>query len=149
MAWTTEEIIKIFRLTIPAMPEDVVSDEELAVDIEFYSDYVSERVFGKLYPKALSYFIAHMRTLNDEIVSVVSAGGTAADSSLLSGTITSEREGDLQRSYASPTSSSSSDYEALLQRTIYGQLFLQIRAMVAMSATIRIGGGMCGCYKRY
>lgn len=138
MAWSTEELIRIFRLTIPAMPADVVSDEELESDIECYSDYVSERVFGKLYPKALSYFIAHMRTLNSEI----ETAGSAVDSSLVSGAITSEKEGDLERSYAAPTGNSSS-YEALLSKTMYGLLFLQLRAMCVLPVTVRIGGGRC------
>ena len=138
MAWTTEELIRIFRLTIPAIPADVVSDEALERDIECYSDYVSERVFGKLYPKALSYFIAHMRTLNGEI----ETAGSAADSSLVSGALTSEKEGDLQRSYAAPTGNSSS-YEAILSKTMYGQLFLQLRSMCALPVTVRIGGGRC------
>ena len=138
MAWPTEELIRIFRLTIPAMPADVVSDEELESDIECYSDYVSERGFGKLYPKALSYFIAHMRTLNGEIA----AAGTAADSSLVSGALTSEKEGDLQRSYAAPSGSSSS-CESLLAKTMYGQLFLQLQSMCVLPVTVRIGGGRC------
>lgn len=145
MAWSTEELIAQFRLTIPAMPADVVSDEELASDIDVYRDYVSERRFGKLFPKALSYFIAHMRTLNDMIAGAVSAGGTAGDSSLLAGAVTSEREGDLSRSYATPSAaSSSSDYDAVLKKTMYGQLFLQLRAMVCVTATVRIGVGRGG-----
>lgn len=145
MTWNIEDLIAQFRLTIPAMPADVVSDEELASDIEMYRDYVSEKRFGRLFPKALSYFIAHMRTLNDIIAAAVSAGGTAGDSSLLAGTITSEKEGELSRSYAAPSTSSSSDYDAVLKKTMYGQLFLQLRAMVCVSATVRIGVGRGGC----
>lgn len=140
MAGNTKELIRNFRLTIPAMPEDVVSNEELKSDIELYGSYVSEKVFGKLYPKALAYFIAHMRTLNDEILMQVESGGTAADGSLISGAVTSEREGDLQRSYATPASSSS-DYDSILDKTIYGKLFLQLRAMAVLSPAVRIGGG--------
>lgn len=136
MSWTTEELIEVFRLTIPAMAD--VTDEELESDIELYSDLVSERVFGRIYPKALSYFIAHMRTLNIDIATA----GSASDTSLITGAISSEREGDLQRSYATPTTSVSA-YDSMLRKTLYGQLFLQLRDMVALSATVRIGGGRC------
>lgn len=141
MAWTTEELIQAFRLTIPAMPADVVSDEELESDIECYSDYVSERVFGKLYPKALSYFIAHMRTLNAEIATAISNGGTAGGT-LVAGALTSEKEGDLERSYAAPTGNTSS-YDALFSKSMYGLLFLQLRAMCILPVTVRVGGGRC------
>ena len=151
MAWSTAELIEQFRLTIPAMPADVVSDAELASDIDVYGVYVSEKRFGKLYPKALSYFIAHMRTLNDMIASAVSDGSNAGDSSLMMGAITSEKEGDLSRSYSdgSGTSASDSDYESLLKKTLYGRLFLQLRDMVMLSVTIRAGGGCGGCGAGY
>lgn len=146
MAWSTEELIEQFRLTIPAMPADVVSDAELESDIDIYKYYVSEKSFGKLFPKALSYFIAHMRTLNDMVASAVASGGGAGDSSLVAGALTAEREGDLSRSYAAGSGSSSSDSanESVLKKTLYGQLFLQLQSMVILSATIRVGG-CCGC----
>ena len=118
---TTAEIIACFRLTVPAMSD--VTDIELASDIDIYRYYVSEKVFGRLYGKALCYFIAHMRTLND----------------------TSEREGDLQRSYATLSAGTTDESKALLMKTLYGQLFLQLRRMCIIPATVRHGG----CYGRY
>ena len=73
--YSTQELIAVFRLTIPAMAD--VTDAELTSDIEIYRDYVSEKRFGKLFPKALAYFIAHMRTLNDMIANAVADGGVA------------------------------------------------------------------------
>ena len=145
MAWKTEELIKVFRLTIPAMAE--VSDEELTSDIEIYRDYISEKRFGKLFPKALSYFIAHTRTLNDMIGQAVASGSGAGDALLNAGSLVSEREGDLSRGYASGGSNSSgnsSDSDEILKKTLYGKLFLQLRAMVIVPATVRVGG-RCGC----
>jgi len=141
--YTTEQLIEVFRLTIPAMAE--VTDEELTSDIEIYRDYVSEKRFGKLFPKALAYFIAHMRTLNDMIANAV-AGGGVADGNVATGALISEKEGDLERSYADPSASGSGDTEseALLKKTLYGQMFLQLRAMVIVPVTIRRGGGCCG-----
>ena len=138
--YTTQELIAVFRLTVPAMAE--VTDEELTSDIEVYRDYVSEKRFGKLFPKALSYFIAHMRTLNDMIASAVADGGVA-DGSVATGALIREKEGDLERAYADTSANGSSDTEseALLKKTLYGQKLLQLRAMVMVPVTIRRGGG--------
>ena len=144
--YTTEELIEVFRLTVPAMAE--VTDEELTSDIEMYHDYVSEKRFRKLFPKALAYFIAHMRTLNDMIANAV-AGGGVADGSVATGALIREKEGDLERAYADPSASGSGDTEAeaLLKKTVYGQQFLMLRAMVIVPVTIRRGGGgFGGCY---
>ena len=135
--YSTQELIAVFRLTIPAMAD--VTDAELTSDIEIYRDYVSEKRFGKLFPKALAYFIAHMRTLNDMIANAV-AGGGVADSSVLTGALIREKEGDLERAYADTSSSGSGDTEALLKKTVYGQQFLMLRAMVIVPVTIRQGG---------
>lgn len=146
MAYSTQDLIAVFRLTVPAMAD--VTDAELESDIEIYRDYISERRFGKLFPKALSYFIAHMRTLNDMIANAVADGGTAGDPSFTAGSLTREKEGDLERSYGSTNTSGSGDTEseALLKKTIYGQLFLQLRAMCIIPVTVRKGVGGCGCY---
>ena len=137
--YSTQELIAVFRLTIPAMAD--VTDAELTSDIEIYRDYVSEKRFGKLFPKALAYFIAHMRTLNDMIANAVADGGVA-DANVATGALIREKEGDLERAYADTSSSGSGDTEseALLKKTLYGQMFLQLRAMVIVPVTIRQGG---------
>ena len=137
--YTTAELIAVFRLTIPAMAD--VTDAELTSDIEIYRDYVSEKRFRKLFPKALAYFIAHMRTLNDMIANAVADGGVA-DANVTTGALIREKEGDLERAYADVSSSGSGDTEseAILKKTVYGQLFLQLRAMVIVPVTIRQGG---------
>lgn len=142
--YTTEEIIKVFRLTVPAMSE--VTDEELTSDIEVYRDYVSEKRFKKLFPKAMSFFIAHMRTLNDMISNAVASGGVA-DANVTTGALIREREGDLEREYSDTSTSGDGDTEseALLKKTVYGQMFLQLRAMVIVPVTVRKRGiyGLC------
>ena len=142
--YSTQELIEVFRLTIPAMAD--VTDAELTSDIEIYRDYVSEKRFGKLFPKALAYFIAHMRVLNAMIANAVAGGGGVADGGVATGALIREKEGDLERSYADPSASGSGDTEseALLKKTLYGQLFLQLRAMAIVPVTIRRGGGCCG-----
>lgn len=140
---TIEELIATFRLTVPAMSD--VTDEELASDFSVYGDYVSEERFGKLYAKALSYFVAHMRTLNTMIAS---ADGNAGDSALTAGSLTSEKEGQLARTYgASASASSGSTGDDLLKKTLYGQQFLLLRDMAIVPVAIRTGGGFYGgCY---
>lgn len=133
--YSTDDLIKTFRLTIPAMAD--VTDEELTSDIEVYRDYVSEKRFGKLFPKALSYFIAHMRTLNTMIADAVDGGGNAGDEHLTAGALTSEREGDLSRGYGSNSNGDTSNSDELLKKTLYGQLFLQLRSMVIVPVTVR------------
>ena len=130
-------------MTVPAMAE--VTDEELTSDIGAYREYVSEKRFGTLFPKALSYFISHMRTLNTMIANTVVSGGVA-DGSVAPGALIREKEGDLERSYADPSASGSrdTDVEALLKKTVYGQQFLMLRAMIIVPVTIRRGGGCCG-----
>lgn len=137
--YSTQELIAVFRLTIPAMAD--VTDAELTSDIDIYRDYVSEKRFKKLFPKALAYFIAHMRTLNDMIANAVADGGVA-DGSVAPGALIREKEGDLERAYADASSSGSGDTEAeaLLKKTVYGQQFLMLRAMVIVPVTIRQGG---------
>ena len=137
--YSTQELIAVFRLTIPAMAD--VTDAELTSDIEIYRDYVSEKRFGKLFPKALAYFIAHMRTLNDMIANAVADGGVA-DANVTTGALIREKEGDLERAYADVSSSGSGDTEAeaLLKKTVYGQQFLMLRAMAIVPVTIRQGG---------
>lgn len=134
----TAKLIEVFRLTIPAMAD--VTDAELISDIKIYRDYVSEKRFGRLFPKALSFFIAHMRTLNDMIAAAVAGGGTGGDAEFTHGALTSEREDNLERRYASPSGFSSSDSDELLKKTIYGQMFLQLRAMVIVPVTVRRTG---------
>lgn len=145
--WTVAELIRVFRLTIPAMPASVVSDAELESDIVIYREYVSQKRFGKLFPKALSYFIAHMRTLNAMIEAASADGGMGAgDPVFTAGALTSEKEGDLARNYSNSSASSTnnSDSDDLLKKTLYGKMFLQLRDMVIVSVTMRESAG--GCY---
>ena len=139
MAWTTEELIAVFRVTVPALSD--VTDAQLTLDFDVYGDYVSEGRFGKLYPKALCYFVAHMITLNQMIAS---ADGGAGNVNLTAGGLTSEKEGQLARGYSSIVSATSGAGDELLKKTLYGEMFLQLRDMVIVAPTIRTGRWFCG-----
>ena len=124
-------MVKLFRTIAPEFSE--LTDEEVLTYIDLYKAFVSQKAFGKMYYKALCYFVAHMLT----IVGLSEEQG--ADSSYFTaGNVTMEKEGDLQRSYAN-VSSSSSSADDLLNKTFYGKMFLQIRAMCVMTAMTRMG----------
>lgn len=139
MAWARDKLLKEFRLTIPAMSS--ITDEEVLSDIESYQDTISERVFGKKYPKALAYFIAHMRTMQTKIFD---ADGDAADPSVTAGILISEKEGDLQRGYAAASSGGGdSDADTFFKKSLYGQMFLFLRDTVVVGVAIRKGRRRC------
>lgn len=93
---------------------------------------VSKTAFGDSYKLALSYFIAHILTLQ----SVVSVQG-ATSPTVTQGSVQSEKEGDLQISYGSSSSVSSGD--ELLNKTFYGRLFLLLRRQSIFPAMTRLG----------
>ena len=139
MAWAVDKLLKEFRLTIPAMSS--ITDEEVLSDIESYQNTISERVFGKKYPKALAYFIAHMRTMQTKILN---ADGDAASPTLTAGNLISEKEGDLQRGYAASSSNGAdSNADTFLKKSMYGQMLLFLRDTVVVGATIRRGQRRC------
>ena len=139
---TTVELIRAFRLTVPLFSD--VTDEELTSDIEAYSDYVSEKTFGKLYPKALAFFVAHMRILQQSLIHSSEVNGSLLVD-LHDGVIVREKEGDLELQYdvSAIDNSSSGVANELLKKTLYGKLFLQLRAMVLVPATVRAGKRRC------
>lgn len=125
---TNDELVLLFRTIAPEF--SAITDSQVLANIDLYKDFVSERVFGKLYYKALCYFTAHMMTMQNIIAD------EGADSTYLTGgNITSEKEGDLQRSYANVSSNSSVD--DLLNKTFYGKMFLQLRSMCRIPAMTR------------
>jgi hypothetical protein len=125
---TDAELVALFRTIAPEFA--LVTDEQILTNINIYKDFVSERVFGKVYYKALCYFTAHMMTVEKII-----AEEGASSSYITAGGITSEKEGDLQRSYANTSSNSSID--DLLNKTFYGKMFLQLRGMCKIPAITR------------
>lgn len=77
--------------------------------------YVSEDVFGDCTMQAKAYVIAHLAKLGDN-------NGTGA--------LTSERVGDLARSYAGP-GSNATDWE----QTAYGKQYLRLARLTSVGQT--------------
>lgn len=101
-------------------PEIKNTDEEIKTYINLYADFVSEKYFGKFYDKALAFFIAHYISLDN-----ISSENGAFDSSIIAGNVISEKEGDLEKTYAN----SKNESDNLLNKTYYGIRYLDLQKM--------------------
>ena len=124
--------LQVFRLV--ASEFSATSDETVDVVFALVAPQVSESKFGKLYPQAIAYLAAHWLAWQAVITSSGSTGGAATG-----GRITSEREGDLSRSYTdnsrNPTTSSFADN---LDRTAYGLEFKRLARMAIVPLVTRM-----------
>ena len=87
------EFLAVFRLVageFAAKP-----DGDVLAMFNMVKSEISEKRFGSLYPQAAAYRTAHQFAW----LALVAAGGST-DASATGGTIVSEKEGDLQRSYS-------------------------------------------------
>lgn len=114
----SEELINKIRVIAPKIDID---DEQIKEYIELYSDFVSEKYFGKFYEKALAFFIAHYITLDN----IANNENGALDSSIIAGKVISEKEGDLSRTYAQ----NNMENESILNKTYYGIRYLDLQKM--------------------
>lgn len=125
------EILAIFRIIAPEFTE--VEDAAVMLQFEFCEDFVSESKFGKFYGKAIAYYSAHMMKLYNI------ADETGSESGILTAAgLVMEKEGDLQRQYATGEATKSS-VDDMLKKTMYGKLFLQLRAMCIVPVLTRMG----------
>ena len=124
--------LQVFRLV--ASEFSATSDETVDVVFALVAPQVSESKFGKLYPQAIAYLAAHWLAWQAVITSSGSTGGAATG-----GRITSEKEGDLSRSYtdnsSNPTTSSFADN---LDRTAYGLEFKRLTRMAIVPLVTRM-----------
>ena len=126
-----ENIIKIFRVV--AGEFESVDSDKLRIMIQLQGQRLSEKAFGKNYDLAVAYLVAHTLTLDN-----VLKNGGATSGALTSGAVTSEREGNVQVSYASPSNSGSlGSGDSLYSKTAYGQLFLELRKQSIIPAMTR------------
>ena len=124
--------LQVFRLV--ASEFSATSDETVDVVFALVAPQVSESKFGKLYPQAIAYLAAHWLAWQAVITSSGSTGGAATG-----GRVTSEKEGDLSRSYTdnsrNPTTSSFADN---LDRTAYGLEFKRLARMAIVPLVTRM-----------
>ncbi len=115
----SEELInKVINKIRVIAPKIDIDDEQIKEYIELYSDFVSEKYFGKFYEKALAFFIAHYITLDN----IANNENGALDSSIIAGKVISEKEGDLSRTYAQ----NNMENESILNKTYYGIRYLDL-----------------------
>lgn len=127
--------LEIFRKIAPEFKQ--IPDDEVQGMLDLAGDILSKKRFGKMYDRAVALLAAHQFTLQTMIANDENAG---AATSLTSGALVSEREGDLQRSYSGMASSSSGDdMDSLLKKTVYGLQFLTLRSMCVVPVMTRMG----------
>lgn len=124
-----QDVLVAFRTIAKEFEEK--TDEEVLSVFSYVYDLVSEKRFGARAVRAVALLMAHQLTLEEMIGTDGAAGGAVTSSG-----VTSEKEGDLSRSYGA-VSSSGSDFDSCLKKTAYGQMFLALRAMCVIPVSIR------------
>lgn len=124
----------LFRMLATDLAD--VNDDIVQTMLDMYAPHLSKKVFGDLYDQALVYYVAHHMVMHETIANSGSTSGSA-----VAGQITSEREGDLSRSYGSggSASSASTGYDGSLGKTAYGMEFMRLRSMVSVGVMTRFG----------
>lgn len=128
------KFLKIFYALCPDLAD--VSEETVLVYRDMAAPMISESKFGDLYPQALVYLTAHRMAYQNLI-----AEGGSSSGAVIAGSVISEKEGDLQRSYGSAGSGASGSGSGAdaYDKTAYGILFKQIRDMRILAAATRFG----------
>lgn len=137
-----EQFLRVFHALIPEME---ANDDTVLEMRDLSAPMVSKKRFGDLYVQALCYLVAH-RLAVQEIIAADGAGGDgssgALSTRLMAGAVTSEKEGDLQRSYGAAGVSSNDGATSgidLLDKTAYGAEFKRIRSMCIVTGVTRFG----------
>ena len=133
-----EKILSEFRILASEFDAVKFPDEFILTRVELYKDFCGKKYFGKFWSRAVALLTAHFLTLEK-----LKGSEGATSFAITGGTLTSEKEGDLQRSYSS-SSNSSNTADELFTKTLYGKMFLQLRSMCIVPATIRKGFDICG-----
>lgn len=127
----TETKDKIKQAFSVICPELILTDEELEVYINFVSPMLSESVFGNMYITAFVYLMAHHVVLRQLIAQYGENGSSDVG---ITGSVTSEKEGDLQRSFGSKA-----DFD-MLDKTYYGIEYKRLCAMCIVPVVTRLDG---------
>lgn len=128
---STETKEKIKQAFSVICPELVLTDEELEIYINLVSPMLSESVFGNMYVTAFVYLMAHHIVLRQLITQYGENGSSNVD---ITCSVTSEKEGDLQRSYGGDKSTTFD----MLDKTYYGIEFKRLRSMCVVPIVTRL-----------
>jgi len=113
--------LDLYRVLIPA--HSAVDDATVEAWLAIAARRHTAALWGSVYPEAMVFWAAHTIDRSPSPGSGAGGGGAV-------GALTSQRDGDLQRTYSSPSSSSSAAYSAAdsaLAATAYGQAYLDLR----------------------
>jgi hypothetical protein len=125
--------LEAFRLVAPEFA--ATTDETVNMVFDLVSPMISEDKFGKLYNQALAYLTAHWLSWQATIVASGSNSGASTG-----GRVTSEKEGDMSRSYSdNGNNSNSGSFTDNLERTAYGLEYKRICRMVITPILTRMG----------
>lgn len=114
-----------------------VGDRDVTALMESLSPMVGKKAFGRMWPLAMAYYTAHMLKVQEALSSGESAAGGAA-SAFMTG-IQSMTENKLSISFRDPSSSGKTAADEALSRTLYGQMFLALRAQCVIAVRTRMG----------
>ena len=123
--------LQVFRLLCPEFATK--TDEEVLSMMELARPHVSASRFGVFYGQAVALRAGHMFAMQ---AMVAACGSTSA--AVTGGQILSEKEGDLQVTYAQSASSATSD--DTLARTFYGRELTSLAKRCIVTAMNRMGG---------
>ena len=98
----TTKILSTFRLVASEFGD--VDDEKVNSMIGLQGVRINTKAFGDKYDLAIAYLTAHAFKLDEML-----KGGSASSGGLVSGAITSEKEGSISVGYAPPTPSRYND----------------------------------------
>lgn len=130
--------LALYRAKVPA--HSSVPDANIVSELEDAALQHNAAAFGAVYAIAMVYFAAHNIQLDPASgLSTGAAGGGATVGALLG-----VKDGDVSRTYANTTSSSSagarSGTDADLSSTIYGQKYLRLRGSRAATFPLMLEG---------
>lgn len=131
--------LELFHFIAPELNEP---DDRILMMKRLCEPLVSKCQFGELYEQALVNLVAHKLVIRKAVEE--SADGSMS-SKLVAGSVISEKEGDLARSYGFTGSGSdkgSGDMD-LLEKTAYGLEYRRIRDMCVLAVATRFGSGCC------
>lgn len=106
-----------------------VNDTRIQALLDIANLSVSQKVWGSAFAPGMAYLVAHLLKRSG-VAAGVSGGNSNA------GTISSEKVGELQRSYAAPAMSGSSSDDALLSTTSYGMEYLRLRRQLIVTPMV-------------
>lgn len=101
------------------------SDERVQLFIDISREKLSERAWGTKYKRATQLLAAHALTLAKRQTETGQAGS-----------VTSERVGDLARSYADAATSAKSEQMKSLMQTGYGQMYYELLMSLGISPRV-------------